>query len=99
MELETEEAGMKSRIALWAALGAVVVLVWDAYISATLSNPLGTGGFGRSLVYLTCPIAAIRDQHPQSIYFVLIANAATYALAGLVVEAARRDYHVRQMPN
>jgi hypothetical protein len=89
---------MKSRIAIWAAVGAIVVLAWRVYISATLSNPLGTGGLGRALIYLTCPIA-IAGQHPQSFYFVLIANAATYALAGVVVETMRRYYNVRSHPN
>jgi hypothetical protein len=33
----------------------------------------------------TCPIALAR-QHHMTIYIVLLANALTYALAGLVVE-------------
>jgi hypothetical protein len=90
---------MKLRIAIWATVGAIVVVVWRIYISATLSNPLGTGGLGRALVYLTCPIAIARQQHPQGFYFVLIANAVTYALAGVVVEAMRRYYHVGSNPN
>jgi hypothetical protein len=89
---------MKSRIAIWTTLGALVVVVWRFYISATLSNPLGTGGVGRTLVYLTCPIA-MAHQHPQGFYFVLIANAATYALAGVVVETTRRYSHIRSNPN
>jgi hypothetical protein len=89
---------MKSRIVIWATLGAPVVVFWRVYISATLLNPLGAGGVGRALVYLTCPIA-IASQHPQGFYFVLIANAATYALAGVVVETARRCSYVRSNPN
>jgi hypothetical protein len=89
---------MKSRIAIWTTLGALVVVVWRIYISATLSNPLGRGGVGRALVYLTCPIAMAR-QHAQGFYFVLIANAATYALAGVVVETMRRYNHIRSNPN
>lgn len=88
---------MKSRIAIWATLGALVVVAWRVYISATLSNPLGTGGPGRALAYLTCPIA-IASRHPQSFYFVLVVNAATYALVGIVVETMRRYYHVRSNP-
>ncbi len=83
---------MKSRIAIWAALGALVAVAWRIYISATLSNPLGTGGVGRVLAYLTCPIS-LGGRHPQGFYFVLVANAATYALAGVVVETVRRYYH------
>ncbi len=89
---------MKSRIAIWATVGAFVVVVWRVYISATLSNPLGTGGLGRALVYLTCPIAMARQQ-PQGFYFVLIANATIYAMAGVVVETTRWYYHGRSNPN
>jgi hypothetical protein len=89
---------MKRRIAIWSGLGALVVVVWRVYISATLSNPLGTGGVGRALVYLTCPIA-IASRHPQGFYFVLVVNAATYALAGVVVETMRRYYKPSLLSN
>jgi hypothetical protein len=89
---------MKLRIAIWTGVGALVVVLWRIYISATLSNPLGTGGLGRALVYLTCPVAMAR-QHPQGFYFVLIANAATYALAGVVVETMRRRYRAALISN
>jgi hypothetical protein len=89
---------MKSRIAIWATLGALVVVVWRIYISATLSNPLGRGGVGRALIFLTCPIAMASRHHPQGFYFVLITNAATYALAGIVVETMRQYYHIRTHP-
>jgi hypothetical protein len=88
---------MKSRIAIWAILGALVVVVWRVYISATLSNPLGSGGLGRALVYLTCPIA-MASRHAEGFYLVLITNAATYALAGVVVETMRRYIHIRSSP-
>jgi hypothetical protein len=89
---------MKSRIAIWATLGALVVVAWRVYISATLSNPLGTGGLGRVLVYLTCPIA-MAGRNPQSFYFVLVVNAATYALVGIVLETMRRHYRVSVNPH
>jgi hypothetical protein len=92
-------SGMKSRTAIWAAVGALVVVAWRVYISATLSNPLDTGGVGRALVFLTCPIALASQHHPQGFYFVLIANAATYALAAVVVETTRRCNHIRANPN
>jgi hypothetical protein len=82
---------MAIRIAIWATLGALVVVAWRIYISATFSNPLGRGSVGRLLVYLTVPIS-LASQHPQGFYFVLIANAATYALAGIAVEMMRRHY-------
>jgi hypothetical protein len=85
-------SGMKSRIAIWAAVGALVVVAWRVYISATLSNPLDTGGVGRALVFLTCPIALASQHHPQGFY-------ATYALAAVVVETTRRCNHIRANPN
>jgi hypothetical protein len=90
---------MKLRIAIWSVFGALVVVAWRVYISATLSNPLGAGGVGRVLVHLTCPISIASPPHPQTFYFVLVVNAVTYALAGVVIEATRRCYHIRSNPN
>ena len=86
---------MKSRITIWATFGALVVVAWRTYISATLSNPLGRDSVGRALIYLTCPISVAGQHHPQGFYFVLIANAVTYALLGVVVETTRRYYLTR----
>jgi len=43
-----------------------------------------------TLVRLTCPIAIVGAHYPVSIYSALLANVATYALVGLVVEILRR---------
>jgi uncharacterized BrkB/YihY/UPF0761 family membrane protein len=91
MEEVGRRSGMKSRIAIWAVSGMLVVLFWTLYIMATRQHPLGPGSVGRALIYLTCPIA-LASHRAQSIYLVLIANAATYALAGAVVETIRRHY-------
>jgi len=56
-----------------------------------LPAPLGTLW---TLAYLTCPVALARH-YPLSFYFVLLANAATYALAGTCVETVRRHYKSR----
>ena len=79
---------MKLRIAIWAGVGALVVVLWTFYISATSPPPLGAV---RTLAYLTCPIA-LAHHYALSFYFVLLVNAATYALAGTVVETMRRHY-------
>jgi len=79
---------MKLRIAIWADVGALVVVLWALYISATSPTPLGNLW---ALVYLTCPIALARH-YALSFYFVLLINAATYALAGTVIETMRRRY-------
>jgi len=89
---------MKSRIAFWAIAGALVVALWSIYITTTLSNPLGRGGVGRALLFLTCPIS-IFGNHPLSFYFVLIVNALTYALVGVMVEMTRRFYQTRSLSN
>jgi hypothetical protein len=84
---------MKRRIALWASAGALVVICWTLYISATFSNPLAPTGVVSTLVYLTCPIA-LAHRYALSFYFVFLANAATYALVGLIIET-----HAAVLPN
>jgi len=79
---------MKLRIAIWAAVGALVVVFWTLYISATAPGARGTVW---TLVYVTCPIALAR-QYALSFYLVLLANAATYALVGAVVEWMRGHF-------
>jgi len=79
---------MKLRIAMWTGVGALVVVLWTLYISATSPTPLGNVW---TLAYLTCPIA-LAHHYALSFYFVLLINAATYALVGAVVETVRRHY-------
>jgi hypothetical protein len=81
---------MKIRIAIWAAGGALVVGLWSIYFLADSRAPRGLVAI---LLDLTCPIALAR-QHPLSINFVLLANALTYALVGLVIETMRRPLKV-----
>jgi hypothetical protein len=76
------------RIAIWAGMGALVVVLWTLYINATSPTPSGVVW---TLIYLTCPITLVRN-HALSFYFVLLVNAATYALAGMIVETGRRHY-------
>jgi len=77
---------MKSRIAIWTVSGALVVGLWSIYLSNMPGAPRGIVAI---LLDATCPIALER-QHHMTIYFVLLANALTYALAGLVVETMWR---------
>lgn len=87
---------MKLRIVIWTSVGALVVVFWNLYISATFPAPLGIG-IVRTLAYLTCPIA-LAQHHALSFFFVLLVNAATYALVGTVVETMRRHYRASLMP-
>lgn len=77
---------MRLRIAIWAGVGALVVILWTVYISGTLTAPVPW-----TIVYLTCPIAVARH-YALSFYFVLLVNAGTYALVGRVVEIMRRHH-------
>lgn len=76
---------MKLRIAMWACAGALVAVFWGLYISATFPNPLGNASV---LIYLSCPISLVRHS-PINFYSVVLVNAATYALAGALVEVVR----------
>jgi hypothetical protein len=84
---------VKLRIAIWSGVGALVVVFWTLYISATSSTPLGIVW---SLVYLTCPIA-LAHHYAVNFYSVLLINAATYALVGSVGETTRRQYKSRMI--
>lgn len=86
---------MKLRIAIWSGVGALVVVFWTLYISATSPTPLG---IVRTLAYLTCPIA-LAHYYTLSFYFVLFMNAATYASVGMVVETMRRHHTPRLISN
>jgi hypothetical protein len=94
---------MKSRIAIWALAGALVVVFWSVYILAAvgtpLQNPGASHGVGWALICLTCPIAAAGRHHPETFSFVMVVNAATYASVGVVVESVRRCYRVRTASN
>lgn len=80
---------MKYRIAMWASAGFLVAAGWAIYAFAstppalTFTDPLMT------LVRITCPIALL-SSYPIRLEWVLLANAATYALLGLIVEPLRQ---------
>jgi len=80
---------MKLRIAIWAVVGALVVVVWRFYLSATFPNPLL--GTARTLIDLTCPIALLGRRYAISFYSALLANAVTYAVIGAIVEITRQQ--------
>jgi len=82
---------MKLRIAIWTGMGALVVVLWSLYISATSPAPLGIAWI---LTYVTCPIS-LAHHHALGFDFVLLTNAATYALASTAVETMRRDRQTR----
>jgi hypothetical protein len=76
---------MKYRILMWAGAGFLIAACWALYAFPTItsSDPL------IPLIRLTCPVTLL-NSHPISLLGVLLANAATYALIGLAVEALRQ---------
>lgn len=80
----------KLRIAIWAAVGALVVALQFLYFF-TLHTGIRPSGAIWALIVLTCPVALAR-QYSLSIYFVLVANAATYALIGTILETIRQHW-------
>jgi hypothetical protein len=89
---------MKSRIAIWASVGALVAVFWGIYVVSTRTNTLATPGVLSGLADLTCPIVLLRH-HAVSLDQVLIANAATYALVGVIMEAIRRRSQTLAIPH
>ena len=82
---------MKLRIAIWAAVGTLVVALWFLYFFTTHTGARPSGATW-ALIVLTCPVVGFARQHPLSIYFVLVTNAATYALIAAVVETIRQHW-------
>ena len=81
---------MKYRIAIWAAAGFLVASGWAVYLLvASKDHP--TEPIVSTLIRLTCPVAIVGSHYPVSLYAALVANVATYALIGLVVETLRRQ--------
>jgi len=75
---------MRYRIGAWAGAGFLVASFWAIYLFPT--TPTGSTAM-LHLARLTCPIAFIG--FGVYFYWVLLANAATYALVGLIVETMR----------
>jgi len=83
---------MQYRIRMWAIAGFLVASCWALYFAeANKDNP--TAPIVWTLAGLTQPIALVSFYFHFGLHFywVLLANAATYALIGLIVETLRRQ--------
>lgn len=83
---------MQYRIRLWAIAGFLVANCWALYFAeVSKDNPIEPIVW--TLAGLTQPIALVSFyfHFGLSFYWVLLANAATYALIGLIVEALRQQ--------
>jgi hypothetical protein len=83
---------MKYRIAAWTSVGFLVAAGWALYLSATTPPPITSAEPIMTLVEFTCPVvlAGMHFHFGVSLYWSLIANAATYALLGLIAETFRQ---------
>jgi hypothetical protein len=80
---------MKYRIAGWASTGFLVAGCWALYFaSANKDNPIEPIVY--TLAGLTQPIVLAIHYFSVSFYWILLANAVTYALVGLIVETLRQ---------
>ena len=77
---------MKYRIGAWATAGFLVASFWALYLFPT--TPMSPTPI-LMLARLTCPVAL--SGVGLRFYWVLLANAATYALIGVVFELFRRQ--------
>lgn len=84
---------MKSRIALWAGAGFAVAGFWAIFFFVVQPPHIPYSSPIMTFVDVTCPIALLRS-YPISLYVVLVANAATYGLVGLMVESLRQKLHL-----
>jgi hypothetical protein len=83
---------MKYRIAEWATAGFLVAGGWGVYfLMRSKDHPIEP--IVSTLVRSTCPIAIVGAHHPVSLYSTLVANVATYVLAGLLVETLRQQFN------
>ena len=85
---------MKYRIAMWASAGFLVAACWAVYFAMrSKNNPIEPIAY--TLGSLTQPVVLIGSyfHFGMSFYLVILANAATYALVGLIVETLRQRVH------
>ncbi len=85
---------MNRRIALWMFAGLLVAAGWWLYVVSTAPTPLTMEPVLWTLARYTCPVvlAGVYFHFGVSIYWVLVVNAATYGLLGLIVETLRRKH-------
>ena len=93
---------MISRIAMWASAGLLVSVGWGLYFAST-NKALPIEPIVYILASLTQPTAAValylKLVHQLGLTWVVVVNAATYALLGLAVETIRRHYRSLHISN
>jgi hypothetical protein len=87
---------MKYRIAMWASAGFLVAGFWALYFFPASPIPITlTQQIVWVLSRLTCPVALASSyfHFGVSVYWALLANAATYGLIGLIRETLQHQLH------
>jgi hypothetical protein len=94
LEQKQRGGGMRRRIAIWASVGFLVACCWALYAFASTPPAMTSADPIVTLVEFTCPVvaASFYFHFGVSLYWSLLANAATYALVGLIVETLRRQF-------
>lgn len=87
---------MKYRVAIWACAGFAVAAFWAFFAWAAFPSGLERTSSLWTFLSVTCPIAIAGRHYAISLYEVLVANAATYALIGLIVESLLH-FHKQQI--
>jgi hypothetical protein len=84
---------IKYRIVMWAGAGLLVAGFWALYLFPTSPIPIASAEAMLILARFTCPImfASFCFHFPLGVGWAILANAATYALAGPTVETLRRQ--------
>lgn len=93
---------MRNRILIWAIVGFLVASGWIIYsfvtppdiLGASMRNPLV-----EALAFTSCPITIAGRYFPLRFWWVPPANAASYALIGLIVELLRRKLNPSSLPD
>src|SRR5450631_1655644 len=84
--------GTKTRIATWTIVGFLVAGCWVIYTFVTPPESLMVSlrePVVRAALYLSCPVSYAGRYYPIKFWWVLLINAATYAVAGLILEVFR----------
>ena len=87
---------MRYRIAMWAIAGFLIAGFWALFAITTFPSTPERMRDMWTVVCLTCPVAILGMHYPISLPVTLVANAVTYGLVGLAVEALRSQLHHAQ---
>jgi len=87
---------------MWSGAGFLASVCWGFYF-ATADKDIPIGPIVYALTVLTQPVVPVvlhfEPHYPLGVRAVVIANAATYALVGLIVEVIGRHSRLVQISN